>query len=132
MRLKQNGKKEIEIADWLNISIGSVRKLWGQYVQTGDISAKPYKRGKNTILDKMDEKIISKINTQPSITLNELIEEFGLGITESGISKRLKKMGYTFKKDFPSKGIRARRCCHKTRRMDKNANRIGCREVVFI
>lgn len=98
VRLKQKGKKDIEIADWLDISVGSVKKIWGQFVHTGDFSAKPYLGRKSTISPETDKKITDKISENPSTTLKELIEEFDLNITEAGLSKRLKKSGYTFKK----------------------------------
>jgi transposase len=43
-------------------------------------------------------KIIAKIEGKPDITLLELIDEFSLDISESGLSKVLKKLDFTFKK----------------------------------
>ena len=98
VRLKQKGKKDIDISEWLDISVGVVKKIWSQFIHTSDYSAKPYKGRKSTISADVDEKIIAEIEKEPSVTLKEIIEKFELNITESGLSKRLKKMGYTFKK----------------------------------
>ncbi|MCL2477747.1 hypothetical protein [Candidatus Bathycorpusculum sp.] len=42
--------------------------------------------------------IVTKIKQQPDITLNELIEEFDLKISQTALCKRLIKLGLTFKK----------------------------------
>jgi transposase len=42
--------------------------------------------------------IENKIKEAPDTTLLELITEFKIGITESALSKKLKKLGYSYKK----------------------------------
>jgi transposase len=42
--------------------------------------------------------IVEKIKQHPDITLNELLEEFDLKISQAALCKRLKKLGLTFKK----------------------------------
>jgi hypothetical protein len=42
------------------------------------------------------EQITAKIEQQPAITLNELIEEYNLHLSPAALSKRLKKLDYTF------------------------------------
>ena len=42
--------------------------------------------------------IVEKIKQQPDITLQELIEEFDLKISQVALCKRLIKLGLTFKK----------------------------------
>ncbi len=51
------------------------------------------------------EKILSKIEKQPDIIINRLIDEFSLPVSEAALSKRLKKAGLTYeKKIFYPKG----------------------------
>jgi transposase len=44
------------------------------------------------------EKAIAKLKEIADMTINELTGEFEFDITESGMSKKLKKQGITFKK----------------------------------
>jgi transposase len=44
------------------------------------------------------DKIAKKMEQTPDITLKELIAEFNLQISQASLSKRLIKLGYTFKK----------------------------------
>jgi len=49
------------------------------------------------------------IKEKPDITLNELIESLGLSVTESGLSKHMKKLKLTYKKNSPCEGTTAQR-----------------------
>jgi len=44
------------------------------------------------------DQITQKIEQTPDITLKKLIAEFNLQISHAALSKRLTKLGYTFKK----------------------------------
>jgi transposase len=44
------------------------------------------------------QKIVEEINKNSDINLVELINIFDLGISEQALSKKLKKLGFTFKK----------------------------------
>jgi transposase len=60
---------------------------------------KPKNSGrKPKITPQIMEKILLKIEKQPNITLNGLIDEFSLPVSEAALSKRLKKLGLTYKK----------------------------------
>ena len=96
---KQNGKKGKEIAEWLMICEQTVSRIWRKFLTTGSYEPAPRTQGRKPKVseDEMDA-IIAKIEEQPDITLNELIEEFSLSISESALSKRLKKANLTYKK----------------------------------
>lgn len=98
IRLKQAKKKEKEISEFLDVSVGTVRKIWGIFVKTGNYKTVGYKGRTSTITPEMDTKIYDLIYKNPSITLCEIIEELTLNISVPGLSKRLKKQGMTFKK----------------------------------
>lgn len=71
----------------------------GNYKKTGNIKPKPQNSGRKPLVTiEQMEQVINKIKFQPDITLNQLIDEFTLGISESALCKRLKVLGYTFKK----------------------------------
>jgi transposase len=96
---KQNGAKETDIASWLIISKSSVTKIWAIFVKTGSWFPKERTQGrKNAFSEEVQAAVLKKIEQQPDITLNELIELFELKISESGLSKKLCKIGYSFKK----------------------------------
>ena len=96
---KQKGATEKDIANWLIISQSTVTKIWALFKTTGSFLPKPRTQGrKPTITEEKMAEIEAIIEEQPDITLNEIIEEFELGITEGALSKWLKKVGLTFKK----------------------------------
>lgn len=96
---KKSKKTESQIAEWLDVSTRSVRRIWKLFVTIGDISSNMENSGrKSKISTESTLKIIAKIEEQPDITLLELIDEFSLDISESGLSRILKNLDFTFKK----------------------------------
>jgi len=106
---KNNGETEENIAKWLFISKSSVTKIWGKFQKTGNPFPEPRKGRKPKVTEEEMEKAIAKQKEKPDITINDLIAECALDITESGMSKKLKKRGITFKK----------RCCTQKSRKAK-------------
>jgi len=96
---KQNGATEKNISIWLIISQSTVTKVWALFRKTGSFLPKPRTQGRKPKIssEKMAE-IEAKFEEQPDITLNEIIEEFNLKMTEGALSKCLKKADLTFKK----------------------------------
>ena len=103
---KNNGETEENIAKWLFISKSSVTKIWGKFQKTGKILPEPRQGRKPKVTEEEMDAAIAKQKEKPDITINELIAECELDITESGMSKKLKKRGITFKK---------RRCTQESR-----------------
>ncbi|MCL2643193.1 MAG: hypothetical protein FWD52_06760 [Candidatus Bathyarchaeota archaeon] len=96
---KKRGETEKTILNWVkDISRSSITKIYKQYQTTGTHQPKPYKGSKSHLTKEQDQQIKDKIKQTPDITINELIEELQLDITESGLSKHLKAMGLSFKK----------------------------------
>jgi transposase len=95
---KNNGETEKNIAKWLFISKSSVTKIWGKFQSTGNIFPDPRPGRKPKVTEEEMDKAIAKQAEKPDITINDLIAECELDITESGMSKKLKKRGITFKK----------------------------------
>jgi len=94
---KQRKEKRKDIAQWLNISISTIDKVWCKYQQQGTYYPKPYPGRKNKLTSKTQQ-IKTTLTQTPDITLPELIDHLSLNITKSGLSRQLKKMGLTFKK----------------------------------
>jgi transposase len=96
---KQEGKSGPEIAQWLMTHKQTVSRIWQQHLTTGNITPKPKNSGrKPKITPQTMEKILTKIEQQHDITINGLIDEFNLQVSEAALSKRLKKAGLTYKK----------------------------------
>ena len=95
---KKRGEKEKDIAKWLQISSGSVTRIWRLYRQNGSYLPTPYP-GRTPVLsaDKWEE-IKALVNNCPDKTLEEIIEELALPIRKSRLSVLLIKAGYSFKK----------------------------------
>jgi transposase len=96
---KQNKEKNENIAKWLFVSVSSITRIWKLFKETGDLEPKTGNAGRKPILSEEELQEIEKaIENQPDITLLEMIDKFNLDITESGLSKVLKKRGFSFKK----------------------------------
>jgi transposase len=96
---KENQEKESDIAKWLIISQSTVTKVWALYKTTGSYLPQTRTQGRKPLVDDSTmEKVTAKISITPDATLSELIEEFNLPCSESALCRRLKKLGYSFKK----------------------------------
>jgi transposase len=96
---KKRDETEKTILNWIpDISRSSITKIYKQYQTTKNHQPKPYPGSKSHLSKEQDQQIKDKIKQTPDITINELIEELHLDITESGLSKHLKAMGLSFKK----------------------------------
>jgi len=96
---KEKGAKNAEIANWLKITERSVERILKLYREQKTVEAKPQNKGRKPAFssNKM-EQITAKIEEQPDITLEELVEHFELNISISALSRKLKKSGLSFKK----------------------------------
>ena len=96
---KQNNETQPNIAKWLMVSESTVTKVWARYKKSGSFEPSPRTQGRKPMVDSATMvKVEEKIKEAPDTTLMELINEFGLTISESGLSKKLKKLGYSYKK----------------------------------
>jgi transposase len=96
---KQSGYKENEIAKWLIISKSTVTKVWSKYNKTGSVSPLPKNSGRKPMVDeKTMDKVVHKIEKTPDVKLEDLVEEFELGISISALCRRLIKLGFSYKK----------------------------------
>ena len=101
---KNNGETEENISKWLLISKSSVTKIWSRFQKTEKILSDTHKCGRKAkVTEEEIDKVIEKLKEQADMTQSELIAELELCVTESCISKRLKKRGITYKKNDISK-----------------------------
>jgi len=96
---KQAGESETDIAKWLFIHPITVGRVWKKYIETGSYEPNPLNNGRKPQVSKETmDKVVVKIQEQPDMTLQELIDEFKLGISQAALCKRLIKLGLSFKK----------------------------------
>jgi transposase len=101
---KQRGEEGKVIANWLNVHLSTVNKVWKRFKDTNSVAPKPRVGGKSKTTPQMDEQIIETIREKPDITLRELIETLNLPLTIPGLHLKLKRLNFSYKKDhFPGK-----------------------------
>lgn len=97
----KNNKTAKEIAEWLQLDINTVKRIWAKYEATGDCSPNPQNSGrKPKVTDEQMQEVFKKIEQSPDVTLEELISELGLPIKKSSLSERIINAGYRFKKNI--------------------------------
>jgi len=96
---KERGESIENIIKWFGICKTTIYNIYKQYKETGSYEPLPFPGKISTIFDKdINEKVLKKVKEKPDITQEELIEELGLNITQSGMSRHMKKLGLTLKK----------------------------------
>jgi transposase len=98
---KLRGDTEDKIAREKEVNKSTITKLWSLYRETGSYEARPNPNGRKPMLSLQQlEQISSKINKQPDITLQELIDELNLPVSVSALCRTVKhKLGFCFKKN---------------------------------
>ncbi|MDR2699439.1 MAG: IS630 transposase-related protein [Nitrososphaerota archaeon] len=73
--------------------------MWSKCQKQGHYQPEPLNCGRKPKINKTTmNKVIEKIQEQPDITLQELIDEIKLPINQSALCRRLRKLDLTFKK----------------------------------
>jgi transposase len=98
------GKSRAEIAEWHFVCIHTVCRIWVKYKRSGSYKPEPRNSGRKPMVSKETmDMVVSKIREVPDMTLLELIDEFDLPFSQQALSKRLIKLGFTFKKNATPK-----------------------------
>ena len=98
---KLRGDTEKKIASDKEVCKSTITKLWSLYRKTGSYEARPNPNGRKPRLSPQQlEQIIQKINEQPDITLQELIDKLALPVCVSALCRTVKnKLDLRFKKN---------------------------------
>jgi len=98
---KLRGDTEDKIAQEKEVNKSTITKLWALYKETGSYEARPNPNGRKPALTTQHlAQITSKINEQPDITLQELIEELNLPVCVSALCRTVNnKLGFCYKKN---------------------------------
>jgi len=99
---KLRGDTEEKIAAEKEVSKSTITKLWALYRESGSYEARPNPSGRKPALSANQLKqIAQKINEQPDITLQELIDELSLPVCVSALCRTVNnKLDLRFKKNF--------------------------------
>ncbi len=113
------------IADHLLIAIRSVYRIIAQYKKHQTLETKFSNSGRHSVLTtRQIEQLKQSIAEHPDYTIQRRIDVLELPITESGLSRLLKRLGYTFKKNNPCEWTTKTRSTSKTSSMDGTSETI--------
>lgn len=109
-----------DLSEIFNIHISSVYRIVKQKRDTGSVKFQTNKRGRKSVLTEKDLKNISGlIDSQPDITINEIIEKLELKAINETVRKAVIKMGYKYKKKSLHASERERpRCSPEKKKLD--------------
>jgi transposase len=98
---KLRGDTEDKIAQEKEVNKSTVTKLWALYRETRSYEPRPNPNGRKPALSLQQlEEITSRINEQPDITLQELIDELNLPVCVSALCRTVNnKLGFCYKKN---------------------------------
>lgn len=98
---KLRGDTEDVIAREKEVNKSTITKLWALYRETGSYEARPNPNGRKAVLSQQQlESITNRINEQPDIALQELIDEYNLPVCVSALCRTVNnKLGLRFKKN---------------------------------
>ena len=108
----KKGESVKEVAQRYDVSQSMVYRLLRLYKETGSYEPRENLNGRKPKLSKRELKLIeNKMGEKPDITLNELIEELNLNISNSRLCRIInEKLKLKRKKNSFSKGTKSSRC----------------------
>jgi transposase len=99
IRHMEAGEKQADIAKWLFVCVQTVSRVWQRFLTRGSYEPDSRNSGRKALVsDETMGRVEARVKEVPDITLLELIEEFELPISQMALSKRIRKLGYTYKK----------------------------------
>ena len=115
---KTHDAKAVALA--YGVSVPTVYRLAEQKAKTGSVDLRVSERGRKRVLTLEDTKRIAKaIETQPDITLSEIVEELDLPVGIETVRRAIRAMGYRRKKKMIHASEQERpRCAGKERAME--------------
>jgi len=125
---KLRGDTEEKISAEKEVNKSTITKLWALYQKTGSYQARPNPNGRKPALSTQQlEQIAEKINEQPDITLQELIDELSLPVCVSALCRTVNgKLGLRFKKNAARRRTESRGRQSHARSMERSSANNGC------
>ena len=115
---KTHDAKAVALA--YGVSVPTVYRLAEQKAKTGSVDLRVSERGRKRVLTPEDsERIAKAIDSQPDITLSEIVEKLGLPVGIETVRRRIQAMGYRRKKKMIHASEQERpRCAGQERTME--------------
>ena len=89
------------VAKCFQVSTSTVYRLSGQMKKTGSVDLQTSQRGRKATLTEKDlHEIDQLIIAQPDITIDEIIENLGVTVSNETMRKAVIRLGYVYKKKF--------------------------------
>ena len=125
---KLRGDTEDRIAQEKEVNKSTITKLWALYRETESYEARPNPNGRKPALSPQQlDLIANRINSQPDITLQELIDEFNLPVCVSALCRTVNnKLGFCFKKNAARRRTESRGRQSHARSMERSSANNGC------
>lgn len=99
LRDSESGLDSDEVAEKYGVSRSWVDRVKQRYRESGETGPRKGSAGRKPLLQPHHERVRKLLSERPDMTLSELREELAISVSLPAISKWLKKLGYTFKKN---------------------------------
>ena len=115
-----------EVAKYFSVAVSTVYRLVERRDRTGSYETRTNLRGRKPVLSQEKKQaIINLVQEQPDMTINEMIDQLNLNVSDETVRRTLVKAGYTYKK----KSLHAReqerpRCPNQKESMDRRYHRV--------
>lgn len=99
LRDSEEGLESDEIAEKYGVSRSWVDRVKQRYREGGETEPRVHRGGRKSLLQPHHERVHELLEERPDLTLKEIREALKVHVSLPAISKWLKKLGYTFKKN---------------------------------
>lgn len=123
MEAKEQGKSHAKIAEEMRVNKSTITRLMALYRETGSYEPRPLNNGRKPRLDESTlQKIRERIEKQPDIALQELIDDLELPVSVPALCKTInKKLGLGRKKNSTRRRAASTGCGPTTKSMEAGA-----------
>lgn len=88
-----------KVAEFFSVNTSTVYRLVNRRDKTGEWQTRTHLRGRKSALSQeQKQSIIQLVQEQPDVTINEIIEQLHLTVSDETVRRALIKAGYTYKK----------------------------------
>lgn len=104
---EQGGRTQAEIAELFGVTLRTFQRWWREWTQEGRAEALSRSGRTPVFTGDLAEQLKQAIDDNPDATLYELVEQTGSIGSHMSVSRALKRMGYSLKKDLKSRRTRS-------------------------
>jgi transposase len=129
----EEGASVAEVASRFAVSDNTVRNFV-RLAKEGALKPKPRSGGPGTALDEADrERLVEAVDQRPDATLQELVDECGLNVSISTVSRELAKLDRPRKRKVRRASEQSEKAVQKQRRQWRSeTRRVDAKHLVFV